>query len=221
MIIKVREVLVLLTFQPVKVTRINNRNEGLMLDKTKDKNKPIDTGIMILILTAASYLLAYIYQVTYMGFYHLPSTFVEMNLTNMMIPLWVTFCLLALVCFVVYILLFIMLWLSSVKFSDLGISVYFIFAATLGAAFTVGILHAKVAGEATDEYMVIKEKEHLFVVITTYKDSIIIAPLDLEKESITPKFKAIETKELKDAETIHFENGLKVEDVRNSKDLIE
>jgi hypothetical protein len=43
----------------------------------------------------------------------------------------------------------------------------------------------------------------------------------LEKESITPKFKAIELKELKDAEMVHFENGLKVEEVRNSKDLME
>ncbi|MFB5936448.1 hypothetical protein ACE8FZ_24670 [Peribacillus frigoritolerans] len=73
----------------------------------------------------------------------------------------------------------------------------------------------------TEEYLVIKQKEHLFVAVTSYKDSLIIAPLDLEKESITPTFKAIEMKELKDAETIHFENGLKVEDVRNSKDLIE
>lgn len=217
MIIKVRDVLVLLTSHLFKVTRINNRNEGLMLDKTKDKNKPIDTGIIIIILTAASYALAYAYQVTYMRFYHLPHTFVEMNLTNMIVPLSVTFCLLFFFCLLIYIIV----RLFSVKFSDLGFSFYFIFAGILGAAFTIGLLHAKVAGNAREEYMVITEKEHLFVVITSYKDSIIIAPLDLEKESITPKFKAIETKELKDAETIHFENGLKVEDVRNSKDLID
>lgn len=79
--------------------------------------------------------------------------------------------------------------------------------------------NASAAGK--DEYMVIHQDKDLFVVVTSYKDSMIMAPLNLKKESITPKFKAIEMKELKDAEIIYFENGLKVEDVRNSKDLIE
>jgi hypothetical protein len=61
-----------------------------------------------------------------------------------------------------------------------------------------------------ENYMVIIEEENFFIVVTSYKDSMILAPYDLEKELITPTYKAIEIKELKDARMVHFENGLKV-----------
>lgn len=64
------------------------------------------------------------------------------------------------------------------------------------------------------DYLVIKQEEDLFVAVTTYKDSIIIAPLALEKESMTPNYKAVEVKKLKNAEMVYFENGLKVDDIK-------
>jgi hypothetical protein len=67
--------------------------------------------------------------------------------------------------------------------------------------------------------LVIQKKEGLFVGLTSFKGLLVIAPLDVQKESMTPKFTTIEMNELKDAEVVYFENGLKVEDVKNINDF--
>ena len=181
-----------------------------------------DTGFIILVLTAASYGLAYVYQVSYMGFYHLSPTFVDMNITSMVRPLLFTFCVLSLFCYLIYVIYLIIVWRTSIKFSDLKkVNVVLLIGTIIGGSLVSMIMFGEFKASYSKEYTVIQQENHFFVAITSYKDSLIIAPLDLEKESITPKFKTIEMKELKDAETIHFENGLKVEDVRNSKDLNE
>ncbi|MFE4812816.1 hypothetical protein ACFQ9Y_17005 [Peribacillus simplex] len=213
---------------------------------TKSMNKllsKIDAAIIILILTAVCYGIAYVYQMGYKRYYGLPYMFIDLNV-NTITPILSVFFTIILVLYAVW--KFVDLSTSFLKYipikfvkklfeikprSDedltdiektiVSISKLVIFFLT---PIIVGITlmnYGQAMASNKDAYMVIKQKEGLYVEISSYKDSIIIAPLDLEKESITPKFKAIETKELKDAETIHFENGLKVEDVRNSKDLME
>ncbi|MFF2500174.1 hypothetical protein [Peribacillus sp. NPDC058075] len=196
-------------------------------------NKFKDPAITILILTVVSYGLVYVYQRGYKSYYKLPETFIEIDtntMTSYLFSAFVLFILLAATWEWTKVAYFLLVRLRPIeRFVQSEYINAFRRVSTPFAVFiTVIILMiaaSSVLGQYTasntEEYMVIKEKEHLFVVITSYKDSLIIAPLDLEKESITPTFKAIETKELKDAETIHFENGLKVKDMRNSKDLTE
>lgn len=209
----------------------------------------IDSAITIAILTAFSYGIAYLYQFNYKGYYNLPAMFkTELNINTMTPPLFIAFIIFTIIFGVWTYLKITFLVLSedskkkflqsnffleglvslqdlqdlkiySNKTKNLWFVLYFLIFISLFAFGTIKLGEYN-ASERKD-YMVIKQKEHLFVAITSYQDSLILAPLDLEKESMTPKFKTIEIKELKDAEMIRFENGLKVEDVKNSKDLIE
>jgi hypothetical protein len=237
-IIKVRDVLVSVTSHLVKVTRINNRNEGLM-SMDKDKNKPFkpDPAITILVLTAFGYGITYVYETGYKSYYKLPAMFIDLSINSMTPTLSLIFIIFAFI-YAIWIWLKLMYSLFSedipLRFFKFTNSTFFklgrnnikmlsviwtFFFMTVFFNFTDNFGESAASNQT--DYMVIKQEEKLFVAVTSYKDSLIIAPLDLEKEAITPTFKAIEMKDLKDAETIHFKNGLKVEDVKNSKDLIE
>ena len=198
------------------------------------KLSKIDAGIVIVILSAISYGVAYIFMRGHINYYKLPGMFIDLNVNTITPILLVSF----LIFLIVYVLIFSLLKLVPFKklfrmlpsVTPLEKSLGFIILLSLSVIVVIKLIDLiSYFGERDasleKEFMVIKQKEHqeekLFVGVTFYKDSIIIAPLNLEKESITPKFKAVEMKELKDAEMIYFENGLKVEDVRNSKDLIE
>ncbi|SIR38274.1 hypothetical protein SAMN05878482_103489 [Peribacillus simplex] len=203
-------------------------------------NKFKDPAIIILTLTVVSYGITYIYETGYKSYYKLPAMFIDLSINSMTSTLTATF----------FVFISIYASWNFLKFMHSEVSKEvpsyilltnstFIKGVRTGITDNIKLLNLIVicfclpfianstgrlgeyAASEETEYMVIKQSGLLYVAVTSYKDSLIIAPLNLEKESMTPKFKAIEMKELKDTETIHFENGLKVEDVRNSKDLIE
>lgn len=214
-----------------------------------DKLFKIDSAITLVILTAFSYGVAYLYQFNYKGYYNLPDMFkTELNINTMTPTLFFAFIFFTIIYWAwTYLKLAFSIMsvipedsnpfkkflhanfispalqelevIYSKKTMNLWLVFYFFIFIFL-LAFSTSKLGGYAASLKTD-YMVIKQKQHLFVAVTSYKDLIIIAPLDLEKESMTPKFKAIEMKELKDGEMVYFENGLKVEYMKNSKGLIE
>lgn len=203
------------------------------------KLSKIDAGIVILILPAISYGMAYLFIRGHIKYYKLPGMFIDLNV-NTITPILFVFFLLSLIVFVLWGSIFSLLKIVPIKIkklfrmrpsvTPLEKSLDFIFSLFFFVFLVFLLIEGiedlgKFDASLEKEFMVIKQKEHqeekLFVGVTFYKDSIIIAPLNLEKESITPKFKAIELKELKDAEMVHFENGLKIEDIKNSKDLTE
>lgn len=199
----------------------------------------IDAGIVILILPAISYGLAYFFISGYIKYYKLPGMFIDLNVNTITPILFLSF-LLSLIVYVLWESIFSLFKLVPLKIKklfrlrpsvtplekslDYIIPLFLLLISVFLLKDFISYL-GKLDASLEDEFVVIKQKEHqeekLFVGVTFYKDSIIIAPLNLEKESITPKFKAIEMKELKDAEMVHFENGLKVEDMKSSKDLTE
>ena len=76
-----------------------------------------------------------------------------------------------------------------------------------------------IVAEEKENYTVVKQNKELFAVVTTYKDNLVLAPLDMKKESIKPEFHTIEMKDTKNIEVIHFEDGIKVDKLKNSKEL--
>ncbi|MFJ5750439.1 hypothetical protein ACIP97_17970 [Peribacillus frigoritolerans] len=186
-----------------------------------NKLSKIDASIIVIALTVISYGIAFTFQNASKKYYHLPSMYTEITIDTMITPLTIIFTILFFILWVGYVsvkIFFSELPSYSLKYKQFS---RFLF----GLVVICVILGIDKLGETMtakkEDYMVIRQEEKLFVAVTSYKDSIILAPLDLEKESITPKFKAIEMKELKNAEMIRFENGLKVEDIKNSKDITE
>ncbi|MCK2018846.1 hypothetical protein [Peribacillus frigoritolerans] len=182
------------------------------------KLSKIDASLIIIILTAYSYALAYSYQKSFNDYYHLPPIFIDVNITTMIGPLLISFVYslsLFIYGFILYPILEILIADLRKKFQSL----IMISAVLLGmglSLFVVGNAGEFKADVKTD-YPVIRQEEKLFIVVASYKDSIIIAPLDLEKESMTPKFIVMEMKELKDVEMVYFKKGLHVEDIKNSQ----
>lgn len=187
------------------------------------KLSKVDASIIIIILTAYSYATAYNYQKSFNDYYHLPSIFIDLNISTMIGPLLTSFTYILSWCILGFFVFPIFLGDFMADFKEEFQSLIVIIAVIIGMAwllFNAGYTGEFKAGVKTD-YPVIrqeeKQEEKLFIVVASYKDSIIIAPLDLEKESMTPKFKVMEMKELKDVEMVYFKMGLHVEDIKNSQ----
>ncbi|MGG6361232.1 hypothetical protein ACQ5SI_18580 [Peribacillus frigoritolerans] len=212
----------------------------------KEYKEKIDSAIILATFTAFGYVITYIFLTGYNSYYKLPSFAIDLNITSM-IPILFAVYLIMIGFFVIVVLLkhfiidsillnkFIqsqfMKNLQSKAFNKdfksefiKSLKVFYKIAPSLLFSITL-YNYADFFGErfasAQKEYMVIQQKEELYVGLTSFKDLIIIAPLNIKKETMTPKFTIIEVKELKEAEVIHFENGLKVEDIKNSPDLTE
>jgi hypothetical protein len=84
---------------------------------------------------------------------------------------------------------------------------------------------ARLIGEGSaskrEKYLIIKTPAP-FVVIDEEKNNLIIAPIDLETKTITPKYQIIEPKSsMKEPlifEAMRFEDGLKVKEIKNSEE---
>ena len=85
------------------------------------------------------------------------------------------------------------------------------------------MLGSKVAAEKEDYLIMESTNDQNFVVINTYKDKFIIAPVNLEKKEITPKFQFIDMKSDKDNKvefTLVNTGKLKVKKVTGEKQNI-
>ncbi|ULM97928.1 hypothetical protein L8956_04140 [Peribacillus frigoritolerans] len=212
--------------------KIDSAIDNVKTDPATNKEK-IDSTITIAILTAFSYGVAYIYQLSYKSYYKLPTMSIELNI-NTMTPILVGAFFLSIVIYIIWNQMKFYYSVNPPKFQGiyyihLGIGLSFIkeywkpFNLTIYTIIMFLIcLGALIIGEfmasIKKEYMVIHQKENLYVEVSSFKDLIIIAPLNIETNSITPKFKTIEMKELKDIEIVRFESGLKVEDMKKIPD---
>jgi len=62
-------------------------------------------------------------------------------------------------------------------------------------ALGVAFLYGGMRGESTTEYLILNQGEkHPFVVLRTYQEQLLIAPVDLKKKIITPEYQLIEMK---------------------------
>lgn len=89
------------------------------------------------------------------------------------------------------------------------------FGYVIGASSTFGQYMA----QQRENYYIIKHgKDHDYVVISNYDKQLIIAPVDLDKKVITPRYSLVEAKsnlnKLVGLEAMKFDGGLKVEQVK-------
>ncbi|MGE1115675.1 hypothetical protein ACQJ0K_28545 [Priestia megaterium] len=180
------------------------------------KTVKIDVTLLIVLLTGLAYGTAYIYEYSFQAFYQLPTVFIDLNINTITGSL---FYLILAVTGILIISSFFTTLIMKLKgpfFVNIPLWVLIYFSLmVIVAAVIMGYGLAK----DKEEYMVLKQKEELFVVIKSYKDNLVIAPLDIEKETIKPKFQTIDMKDAKDTEVINFENGIKVDKLKSSKEL--
>jgi hypothetical protein len=183
----------------------------------KEGLSKIDAALLITLLIGVSYGISYVFEWSYQGYYQLPSMFIDLNINTITKSLFLTLLLVGFIWILSHSLTGIIIKTDSL-FGDIPpwAILFFIVLALYGAMF-LGNFCASIK----EEYMVIKQNKELFVVVTTYKDNLVIAPLDIKTETITPEFKLIEMKDMKNTEIIRFEDGLKVKDLKSSKDLKE
>ncbi|WHX59889.1 hypothetical protein [Peribacillus frigoritolerans] len=180
-------------------------------------NSKIDVTLIIVFLTGIAYVLAYTFEFSYQNYYHLPKMFIDLNINTMTHSLFVIISILGLMCFVSFSITDFFLkssptWGSIPPFAVVAYSLIALAIATLGGSFFAS---------NKEEYFVLKQNKELFIVVTPYKDNLVIAPLDIETDTMTPKFQVIEMKAIKDTEVIKFKEGLNIEDLKSSKNLKE
>ncbi|MCI2257234.1 hypothetical protein L2D08_23260 [Domibacillus sp. PGB-M46] len=220
-----------------------------------EKFSKIDAAIIVVVLTAFSYAITYIYQMGYQDYYNLPKEFIDLNKNTITPPL--------IGVFLVLIISFIfwkntkaqfLLFIETLKvmendraqitievlrmfknfrryLQDFGYLLFkqlfqmtlrLVVLALIAALFVIVFKVGTYVASEKSEYMIInQETGDPYVAVAYFKDLVVVARLDVENESITPNFKTIELKELKDTEIVYFENGLKVEKVKSSQDLKE
>ncbi|MFJ7685844.1 hypothetical protein [Peribacillus butanolivorans] len=182
-----------------------------------DQISKIDVAIIIAVFTALSYVLSYAYLSAFYDYYHLPSMFIELNITNIVLPALISILGLIMATMFMYSLLF---YIAPTFFTNGAFHFYFsIFVAFFIIYFGASTLQGQLNAEKKQDYLVIKQDEGDFAAVTNYKDSIIIAPVDIKKATLKAQYKAVEIKELKESEMVHFKNGLQIEDVISNKDL--
>jgi hypothetical protein len=182
-----------------------------------EKLSKIDAALIIGIITILGYGTAYCYQYGYQSYYKLPPSFIDLSINTLAKPLFFTSITLQLVITAVDILFrkrrIIMTIKGLIKKSIL-FTICIIGLAVLTSNF-LGLGEASIK----HSYLVVKQKEGLYVEVIPYKDGMIIAPLNQQTQKMEPKFRYIETKDLKDTEMVNFEHGLKVKSIRNSNEL--
>ncbi|MGR6342649.1 hypothetical protein ACU5CE_33460 [Priestia megaterium] len=176
----------------------------------------IDMTLIIVFLTGLAYGTTYIYQRIFQAYYKLPTMFIDLNINTLTGTLFFIILGLTLILIVSSFLTNLILKNDSTFFED--IPLWVLLSLSLFAVFGAIVGGHEVA-EKKENYMVVKQNKEFFAVVTTYKDNLVLAPLDIKKESIKPKFHTIEMKDAKNAEVIHFEDGIKVDKLKSSKEL--
>ncbi|KZR57850.1 hypothetical protein [Bacillus badius] len=142
----------------------------------REELSKIDAALLIGISTALGYGLSYVYEFNYQAYYYLPSIFVDLTINTVTRATFLMFMIVFMIIWVFYH--FGYKWFSGffilIKevlniYIIIGFIVILLF---LGATFLGG----KTAS-IKEQYMVIEQKEELYVAVTQYKDSVVIAPL--------------------------------------------
>ncbi|WP_456364874.1 hypothetical protein C1N73_32565 (plasmid) [Priestia aryabhattai] len=93
---------------------------------------------------------------------------------------------------VVFIFLILMPIYRNFRLYVIGITIIFI--TSLGWAYFMGVLNAQTS---TFHYLVNTEKNKNYVMVKTFKEQFIIAPVDLKEKIITPNYQVIDIKSSK------------------------
>lgn len=177
----------------------------------------IDVALLIVLLTGVAYGTAYLFEFNYQAYYKLPIMFIDLNITTLTRSLLFTLLLAGFALILSNFITSLIIKAESPN-KDIPVIVFMFFIIfLLGSAFFLGDILAS----TKEEYMVLKQNEELFVVVTLYNDNLIIAPLDIKTETMSPEFQAIEINSMKETQIINFENGLKVKESKSSKEIIE
>ncbi|MEK4626541.1 hypothetical protein MKY06_30050 [Priestia sp. FSL P4-0332] len=180
------------------------------------KTVKIDVTLLVVLLTALAYGATYIYERTYQAYYQLPTEFIDLNINTLTGSLFFIILVVAIDIILGVVLTTLILKLKDPFFENVPIG-FFIFVCLM--IITAATFGGHIVALKKEEYMVVKQKEELFVVVTSYKDNLVIAPLNIKTDTIKPKFQTIEMKSAKDSEIINFEDGIKVDKLKNSKEL--
>lgn len=191
------------------------------------KEKLFDAAIIIAILTGISYGVTYQYQESYLAYYYLPSMFINLNI-NTITPVLVIVGSILTIFFGLSVRLSyepkVSHFLSKIKSEMSNITTqimgfFVLLIAIFIGAFYLGNLNA--SGQTN--YIVIQQKDGFYVELTTYQEGysnlMVVAPINIKTDTMTPKFKTIDVKELNNDQVVHFENGLKVAKLMDSQKL--
>ncbi|PFU64059.1 hypothetical protein COK90_08885 [Priestia megaterium] len=174
------------------------------------KTIKIDIALIIVCLTGLAYGATYTYQHTFQAYYELPTMFIDLNINTLTSSVFLVIMLITVSCLLMHF--------TIRKISAQEIHVGFL--VSLGLIVIVLAMYCGYASAATKkEYMIVKQEKELYVVVTPYKDNLVIAPLDIKNNTIKPKFQTIEMKDAKDTEIIKFEHGITVKKLKNSNEL--
>lgn len=175
----------------------------------------IDITLLIVLLTGVAYAIAYTFEFSYQDYYKLPRVFIDLNITTLTRSLFVT---LLGACLIFLLLNIITITKIKLSIKDISVIILMLFIILLIAG---ALIMGKLSASQKEEYMVLKKNKELFVVVTSYSGNLIIAPLDIKTETMSPEFQAVEITSMKDTQIITFKNGLKVKELKSSKEFKE
>lgn len=177
----------------------------------------LDIALLIVLLTGIAYATAYLFEFSYQAYYKLPIVFIDLNINTLTRSLLFTL-LAAGIVFLISNFITSIIIKDESPITDIPVLVFMIIIGfLLVSAFFLGYFFAS----TKEEYMVLKQNDDLFVVVTSHSGNLIIAPLNIKTETMSPEFQAIEIKSMKDTQIITFEKGLKVKELKSSKEFID
>lgn len=207
------------------------------------KEKLFNATIIVTVLPAVCYAIAFIFISIYQGYYDLPSgMFLTLNINTVTPIVVVVFTYIIIILTVIValsVLISFVLWLLNripsrlinkfaqkisesykndyKKLLQLDLKSFIVYL----AFFLFGsIFFSEYWVNSVKDYLVIHQKDGYYAELFSYNDSMVIAPINLRTDTMTPKFTVIDIKDLKNDEMVHFKNGLKVAKERDSQDLI-
>ncbi|PFI83508.1 hypothetical protein COI86_27750 [Bacillus thuringiensis] len=177
-----------------------------------------DTTIIVLVLTALTYLFSAFFKYGYHSFYQLyTSALLKIEISDLINYFQGIFPLLC----VLFIIFMIIFWIcglfpkqaKSIKKKIITVFKpykYFIYSGFIVlipiVSYNLGLSHAK---EQT-KYLILKKDNINYVVISSNNNNLISAPLNSDNTSIAPIFKVISPTESLILESVNFSKGLKV-----------
>lgn len=167
----------------------------------------IDGALLLAMITGITYTLAFVYESSYLSYYKLPDYFIDLNLTILTRSLFSTIVVVGGIMFLAFTLTSLITKDTSSPFSYIPVyGVIFVILILIFGAYVLG----KYNSTNKEEYLVIEENHKHYVVITSFKDNVVISPVNLEDKTIYTRFTLKELKTIKDSEMIKFKGGLKV-----------
>jgi len=196
----------------------------------------LDIATTLAILTAYSYGLSYAVQLQKCKYYRIPDMFIDLNINALTKTGFWALLVFIIISFTLFSLfagagnrlehlredpnIVINLLLVKIKkhIPDRA-SASLVLTVLFFLPFLFATIFGQLSAYTKDKYMIVKEKEDYFIAVGSYKENVIFAPFNNEKQSMKPKFRLVEFKELKNVEVITLKWPLKVDELRNVKKL--